>query len=178
MEKLPGKKIFFESILLCIIGFGVGFVINRQVVTDSFNGSLVTAIKQQLQEEIAQKAGQSQSEDGRQAIVIIDAEKAKAWFDDGQDLFIDARPDYQYEAGHIAGSVNIIGNTLEDRLDELMDRASGGRLIVYCVGPECPEAVELADLMVEFDLKPVYVYTGGWEQWSQLGYPSETGKEL
>ncbi len=169
------KKIFFEAAVLAAAGMVIGVCLNYTMVKEGFDGRLTAFIKQYLQDEVAGKAASSSSGAEHPSVILIDLERARQWYEEGTNCFIDARPDDEYRAGHIPGALNVLPGDLEDIVPELSARVQTDRIIVYCVGPECPEAIELAELMNEFGISPVHVYLGGWEQWSGQGLPGREG---
>lgn len=170
------SRTLIETALLCCIGFGMGLIINHTFVSQGLDGSLIAQIKSRLQQQVEEKARDTATPDGDAAIIIIKVAEAKDLCDSAQAFFIDARPPHVFAAGHIQGAINITEQTLDDNLFDLMDRASQTKIVLYCTGPECPEAMELAELIVENDIKPVYVYTGGWLQWQEKGFPVSYGE--
>jgi len=169
-------RLILETALLCIVGLGTGLAVNRHIAVQGFDGSLVEAIKQTLQNKIKEKARPASEVAPAGDIIFMGVEQAKELCDSNRSLFIDARAPEAYEAGHIYGAVNITEQTIEDHIFELMDKARESKVIIYCSGPECPQAIELAELLIENDIKPIHVYSGGWDQWQKLGYPVVKGR--
>jgi len=169
-------RLLLETVLLCALGLGTGLAVNRHIVVQGFNGSLTEAIKKTLQERIQEKARPANPTAQGGSILFMIVEQAKELCDSGHSLFIDARAPEAYEAGHIYGAVNITEQTVEDHIFELMDKARESEVIIYCSGPECPQAIELAELLIENDIKPIHVYSGGLDQWQKMGYPVVRGK--
>jgi hypothetical protein len=62
-------------------------------------------------------------------VARITVEEAKAEFDKGNALFVDARPAAAYEMEHIKGAVNITSATLDQQLPTL---PKNKKIIVYC----------------------------------------------
>ncbi len=65
-------------------------------------------------------------------------ERARA----GEAMVIDVRPPVEYEAGHIAGAVNIPLESLSERLAEL---PKDQEVVAYCRGPYCMLAFEAVE---------------------------------
>lgn len=84
-----------------------------------------------------------------------------------QALWLDARPDAQFEAAHVPGAIQLN----EDRWNELLPVAlkewSPARTtVVYCSSQSCGASREVAErLRKEAGLKQVFVLDGGWESW-------------
>ncbi|MFC1592260.1 rhodanese-like domain-containing protein [Thermodesulfobacteriota bacterium] len=176
-DTLFSPRFFFEVALLCCIGLGAGLAVNYRVVLQGFDGSLTTAIRQQLKSELEARSRDSAEQTGEAAITVLEYDRARGLFESGTALFVDARPGFAYEAGHISGAVNITAETLDEQVFALMDALQQGPVVLYCTGVDCPEAMELAELMVAQDLRPVCVFLEGWEKWTALGCPTATGAE-
>ncbi len=92
-------------------------------------------------------------------------EDTQAWGD--TVLWVDARPDEQFNQGHIPGAVSLN----EDRWSELLPQmltvwAPEKRVVVYCSSRSCAASHEVARrLKAEAELKEVFVLHGGWERW-------------
>jgi len=92
-------------------------------------------------------------------------------------LIIDVRSNSFYEQGHIAGAVNLPHDqffSLPANFETTLERASrsGKAIILYCAGTHCDDAEKACQMLSQKGMK-VGVYTGGWEEWSQLGFPTE-----
>jgi rhodanese-related sulfurtransferase len=80
-------------------------------------------------------------------------------------VIIDARPDFQYELGHIPHAINIPYDS--SNLVELVDTHSlkNQALIIYCSSIYCNAAEVLAEKLRTLGCKQVGIYSGGWEEW-------------
>jgi len=82
-------------------------------------------------------------------------------------LWVDARPDAQYEAEHIPGAIALN----EDRWSELLPLflntwSPEKQTVVYCSSQSCAASHEVARrLREEAGLKNIFVLHGGWESW-------------
>jgi len=95
----------------------------------------------------------------------------------GLNLFVDARKPDLYEEGHIPGAVQC---ELGDAIDDVIARANGvERVIVYCGGGDCEDSIfmcrELLDAAVPYD--SIFLYPGGWKEWSANQMPTQTGRQ-
>ena len=95
----------------------------------------------------------------------VDLAQARSW---GETvLWVDARPDTQFEAGHIPNAIQLN----EDRWNELLPQMLGvwapdKRVIVYCSSQSCAASHHVAERLREnAGLKNVFVLKGGWETW-------------
>lgn len=95
----------------------------------------------------------------------VTLEQAQAWGD--TVLWVDARPDEQFEAEHIPGAILLN----EDRWNELLPQMLAAwspdkRTVVYCSTQTCALSHAVARrLRDEASLANVFVLHGGWEQW-------------
>jgi rhodanese-related sulfurtransferase len=82
-------------------------------------------------------------------------------------LWVDARPDEEYNARHIPGAISLN----EDRWEELLAKfmavwQPGARVIVYCNSQRCDASREVAArLRHELQIGNVFVLQGGWNAW-------------
>jgi rhodanese-related sulfurtransferase len=82
-------------------------------------------------------------------------------------MWIDARPDAEFEHEHIPGAIQLN----EDRYNELLPQMLQGwspekKVVVYCSSEACGASREVARrLRNEAGLTNVFVLEGGWEAW-------------
>lgn len=107
-------------------------------------------------------------------LAAISIEQAKLFFDD-EVLFVDARDEGYFEAGHIKGAMkNIFLYELIFNIEEKQNKDTP--LVVYCGDPGCGDSEQLAYDLKDSGFTKLYVFKGGWLEWSKAGYPSEVGK--
>jgi rhodanese-related sulfurtransferase len=90
--------------------------------------------------------------------------------------FVDARDELFYEQGHIPRAVSLPVLRFEEafaRVEPLL--AKDETIVCYCSGFGCEESTELAERLIEKGYRDVYVYEGGWPEWSASGLPVEPG---
>jgi rhodanese-related sulfurtransferase len=108
----------------------------------------------------------------------IGLEEAKAAFFDSRYLWLDARSEEEYRAGHIPGAESFPVPSPPAKKKEFFAKVSKDRLIItYCVRKTCPAAKSLAMELRYRGYKNCYVYTGGWEEWKNAGLPVESSGE-
>lgn len=82
-------------------------------------------------------------------------------------MWIDARPEEQFNSAHVPGAVLLN----EERWDELLPPllatwSPDKRIVVYCSSQGCGASREVARrLRAQAGLKNVFVLQGGWEAW-------------
>ena len=95
----------------------------------------------------------------------VELTQAQSW--GASVMWVDARPDAQFQAGHIPNAIQLN----EDRWDELLPQLLGTwspdrKVVVYCSSQSCAASHEVAKRLREnAGLKDVYVLKGGWETW-------------
>ena len=96
---------------------------------------------------------------------MVTVAQARAW--GGNAIWVDARPDIEFEREHVTGAVLLN----EDRWNELLPQfltawSPEKRVVVYCSSQSCNASREVARrLRDEAQLKNVFVLKGGWEEW-------------
>ncbi len=84
-------------------------------------------------------------------------------------LLIDARPEDEYEAGHLPGAISLPVDTLARRIHEL---PMGKTVVTYCRGPICVDADDAAILLSAYGY-PVKRLEDGVGEWQQAGFVLE-----
>ena len=111
--------------------------------------------------------------------IQIQLSAVKKFHDADAALFVDAREDYEFAEGHIAGAVNLPGEqaVTDPALLETID--SGGRpIITYCGGGACELSLSLAYSLMDVGHSKLLVFMGGYPEWAEAGYPiSGSGAE-
>ena len=102
----------------------------------------------------------------------------KRLFDAGTVFILDARSPDAFAEGHLPGAINIPYDKLPDYIATLSDEVPAEEKVVcYCWGPTCDFSDQLATELAFMGYRDVAVFTGGWEEWTAAGYPTETGGE-
>jgi len=104
---------------------------------------------------------------------MITLAAAKDLFESNNSIFIDARHEFDYQAGHIRGAVNIPLKMFDAQFTLLNKISKDKVLIVYCDGAECNSSIELAVKLTDSGFTNVKVFFGGWQEWNSAGLPIE-----
>jgi rhodanese-related sulfurtransferase len=104
---------------------------------------------------------------------MITLATAKDLFESHNTLFIDARHDFDYKAGHIRGAVNVPLKMFDAHVTLLNKISKDKLLIIYCDGAECNSSIELAVKLMESGFTNVKVFFGGWQEWNSAKLPIE-----
>jgi len=92
-------------------------------------------------------------------------------------LFIDARDEGDFLAGHISNSINIPFDDFDNHEQKLAEISKEKPLVIYCAGSDCDLSILLGNLLFEKGYKQVYVFFGGWVEWLSANYPIERSPE-
>jgi rhodanese-related sulfurtransferase len=85
---------------------------------------------------------------------------------------VDARDDGYYTAGHIQGALkNAFLMELIFSIEAIQEK--NVPLVVYCGDPGCGDSEDLAYDLQDSGFNKLYVFKGGWLEWSKAEYPSE-----
>jgi len=99
-------------------------------------------------------------------------QEAKALYDSGELLFIDARVEEDYAEGHILEAVSLPVNHFDDLIDDFFSNYSMETAIVtYCSGRECDDSHLLAEYLRDVGYLDVRVFIDGFPAWKEAGFP-------
>lgn len=97
----------------------------------------------------------------------------------GAHVFVDARADGPYKAGHIPGALQCDYYRKDTDLPRTVEAISGAdKIIVYCNGGQCEDSLHLCGelCLANIPWERIYVFKGGWEEWHASGMPVQTGR--
>lgn len=110
--------------------------------------------------------------------LMIDAKAAKSLFDRGV-IFLDARIQNEYDAGHVSQAYllnsSMFGTPAADEAMKALDASQP--VVIYCGGGECDASKNVAILLQQAGFKQLHILENGYPEWKQLGYPIETGAD-
>ena len=108
--------------------------------------------------------------DLNQGIIEISLEIAKDLFDK-DILFIDARAEEYYLEGHIHGA--ICNDDFDQLINDIDNRIiNNDFFVVYCSDDDCGSSEELAYQLFDQGYLNIYLFKGGWKQWTENSLPS------
>ena len=91
---------------------------------------------------------------------------------------MDARRRSQYERGHVPGAYCVPRND-PAALEQLVAAAQAAfQIVIYCQGGNCEDSIFTAqDLVYRHGIDPslVYIYEGGWDEWTKFGGEQRAG---
>jgi rhodanese-related sulfurtransferase len=115
----------------------------------------------------------------RQAgVKVVPLSVALQKFQEGQAVFIDARPAKEFREGRIPGAVSVPFQNLDDHflvLGELVD--SGKELVLYCKSRGCDDGLMLAKELQAMGATKLVLYIDGFELWEKHGGAVEQNRD-
>lgn len=83
-------------------------------------------------------------------------------------LWIDARTDAEYAAGHAPGAHLLNPTNWESAVPGVLQAWEPGRCaVVYCGTPGNQASREISERLRAFHLGPVFILQGGWQAWAR-----------
>lgn len=108
-------------------------------------------------------------------LLAISLDKAKEFFENGV-LFIDARDEVYYNDGHIKNAMkNVFLMELIFNIEDKQTKEDP--IVVYCGDPGCGDSEDLAYDLKNEGFKKLFVFKGGWLEWSAANYPADNYNE-
>tara|TARA_B100001250_G_C19718178_1_gene752548 strand:- start:115 stop:615 length:501 start_codon:yes stop_codon:yes gene_type:complete len=87
-------------------------------------------------------------------------------------LFVDARSEEYLLEGIIPGAISNDNNTiLSEQINDLIGYSKG--FVVYCSDDDCGSSENLAYELQEFGFMNIFVFKGGWKEWTGEGLEIE-----
>lgn len=103
-------------------------------------------------------------------------EAYQQWIDGA--YFVDARHDYEFEAGRISGAAHLTAETIftDEGEAEMQSIPPDAAVIIYCVGgEECDASHNTMALMQSFGFTNLMIMGVGYDEWNAAGLPIDTG---
>ena len=153
-----------------ILGIALVFGLAQQwpLVRTSWRGELAARLSQ-----VRDQRRQEQF----QGVKTVNLAQAYALFQQGQALFIDARPAEEFNELHVPKSLNITPDRVSAGVAEkVAGLAKDQEIVVYCGQVSCDLALKVAEELQALGFTRVTAYIGGFRAWDEAGYPADTGK--
>lgn len=102
-------------------------------------------------------------------------------YQSGTIIFLDARDDADYEAGHIPGAYQLFHYRPEKYLPVVLPISQvAQKIIVYCNGGDCEDSEFAAIMLRDAGVPPdkLRVYLGGFTEWQTNNLPVEIGPRM
>jgi rhodanese-related sulfurtransferase len=192
------KAVLREGLLLALIGAALAFAANAlsprglQLTKNYFpanGGAPDHSVTNRLPHTAAGTTTNSLLEDlarrlQADGLQLADSAQAARLFADPRRvrdlvIFIDARDEQHYEAGHIPGAYHFDRFHPEAYLTNVVQVClSAEQIIFYCNGGDCDDSEHAAIMLrdsIGLPKEKVFVYGGGMGEWSTNGLPIELG---
>jgi rhodanese-related sulfurtransferase len=192
------KAVLLEGLLVAVIGAALAFAANGlsprglELTRNYFPGTRPVSPHSVTANNLTGAAGTKTNspleilasrlrEDGLQ---LADSNQVTQFFRDPrreQDLviFIDARDEQHYEAGHIPGAYHFDRFHPENYLTNVVQVClTAQQIVFYCNGGDCDDSEHAAIMLrdsIGIPKDKVFVYGGGIAEWSTNGLPIEVG---
>jgi rhodanese-related sulfurtransferase len=169
----PMIQLIIKVLAIGAVSTILAFVVHGSFIRQLNSGELI--LKADI-EKIPSTAGKSGGEKQQAPSVRkISLAEAKERFDTKSGTFIDARLYPLYEDGHVAGAISFPVKDYEknkslEKIADLKDK----KIIIYCSGKDCPDSGNLAAYLAKEGFVDIEIFEGGWPEWKEAGYPSET----
>jgi rhodanese-related sulfurtransferase len=153
-----------------ILGLAMLFGLVQQwpLVRTAWRGELAPRLEQ---------ARDQRRQEQFQGVPTVNLAQAYALFQQGQALFIDARPADEFVELHVPKALNITPDLVEAGLAEKVAGLARDReIVVYCGQANCDLALKVAEKLQALKFTRVMAYIGGFRAWDEAGYPADTGK--
>lgn len=112
-------------------------------------------------------------------VALIDEKEARKFFEKDETIFVDSRHKDDYDKRHVKGAVFLPPDDKEEQFVAVQPLLpEDARLILYCYGPQCDMAEDVAKFLVQLGYKKMMIMTAGFKAWEQADFPVEgNGKE-
>ncbi len=98
--------------------------------------------------------------------------KVREIVDTSAMTIVDVRPRFAYDQGRIPGALSLPFKDFDQILEEFIQKHDKkAPLLLYCSGFACTDAHHAAARLVEKGFSRVKVFTGGFQEWEEMGFP-------
>jgi len=105
---------------------------------------------------------------------FITLREAYGIYHDPGTVFLDAREPEDYQAGHIAGAINLPFDWFDDYWGDVEPQLElDAIIIVYCSGAECESSLYEGRYLQEIGYRNIRIFFGGWAEWAGHNFPIE-----
>jgi len=124
--------------------------------------------------------GEPQNTDETSPFETVTLQEAYALFEDNAAVFLDARNEEDYTAGHVPGSFWLpFSAFFSGKPPQLVNELPQDMpLVVYCEGGDCHASHQVAEMLLDFEFTDLRILEAGWPGWEEAGYPIEEGAPL
>lgn len=129
-----------------------------------------TVKAESLEDIIASIDSLKNNPNAKEEFLNISREQVEMLMTNSDVQLIDARPTEEYEEDRIGDAMNIFpyedeGIYMQKILEDLPKNKK--LYVIYCHGGTCDLSHMLAKDMKAFEIGPIVIYTGGWDDWTK-----------
>ncbi|MGO9567758.1 MAG: rhodanese-like domain-containing protein [Desulfomonilaceae bacterium] len=107
-------------------------------------------------------------------VPLIDEQAAFRLFGSDGTIFLDTRKNEDYSESHVQGAIFITPEEKEELFPVVQPLLpEEARLILYCYGPECDMAEQVADFLAQLGYTNMMIMSAGFRAWEKAGHPVE-----
>jgi rhodanese-related sulfurtransferase len=107
-------------------------------------------------------------------IPLVNEHVAHDYFGDPTTSFVDTRQADDYSEGHVKGSVFLTPDNVVEAFPDVQPLLpQENRIVLYCYGPECDMAEQVAKFMIDLGYRNLVIMSSGFRPWEAAGYPVE-----
>jgi len=185
--------VIFEALLVALVGIGFGLLANAvsplglrtgrdyfprvQAVAQPASSTNVVAASPNDPEAATRQRLQQRGLQTVRSNEVVEIFRDPR-YEQGLFVFIDARDDSHYQAGHMPGAWQFNHYRSEQFLPTVLPLSlAAQKVIVYCTGGACEDSEFAAMMLRDGGVPPenLYVYIGGMAEWTRNALPIETG---
>jgi rhodanese-related sulfurtransferase len=113
--------------------------------------------------------------DAKSRIKETRVREVKQWQDAGEAFYlVDTREDREWDRGHLPGAIHL-GKGIIERDIEIAIPDRTAKIVLYCGGGF--RSALAADNLQKMGYTNAISMDGGWREWTEAGYPTETGEQ-
>jgi rhodanese-related sulfurtransferase len=192
------KRVLQEGALVAVIGAALAFVANGlspyryELTRDYFHSNKMTSPAPAPATNVTGAATAPTNSPlellsarlRNEGLQLVDTKQAMQLFRDPRReleevIFIDARDDDHYQAGHIPRAFHFYQFHPENYLTNVVQVClTAQQIVFYCNGGDCDESEHTAIYLrdsIGIPKEKVFVYGGGMNEWTTNGLPIEVG---
>jgi rhodanese-related sulfurtransferase len=156
---------------------GVGIILGISIITAltvNYFSPVGIALVGQWDTSRGVVSGKAKNDVVVDKLEIDDLTTAKALYDNGNVLFVDARSRADYQDGHVKGAISLPVAEFDQNIETLLRQVPPETtLVTYCSGRTCADSHRLAQLLLDSGYQKINVMIDGYPAWEAEGYPIE-----
>jgi rhodanese-related sulfurtransferase len=174
-KRRAAARIVLEAVMVGVTGFALAFLAN-QISPRGLNLATIPPPPSSSSTPLAARLETN-------GIHLLERPEVEKLFRDPRVqqfaiLFIDARDEEHYQAGHIPGAFEFDPYHREKYLADILTPCQfADQIIVYCTGGDCGDSESAALILRDAGVpaSKLFIYGGGMSGWEAAKLPLETG---